>query len=31
MTKEEHIAYWRKTASHDLESAASMFKSKRYD
>jgi HEPN domain-containing protein len=31
MTKEEHIAYWLKTAEHDLEAAESMFESKRYD
>ncbi|MDZ7363067.1 MAG: HEPN domain-containing protein [candidate division KSB1 bacterium] len=31
MTKEEHIAYWLKTAEHDLEAAESLFESKRYD
>jgi len=31
MTKEEHITYWRKSAQHDLESAGSMFESRRYD
>jgi len=31
MTKEEHIAYWLKTAEHDLEAAESRFESKRYD
>jgi len=31
MTKDEHIAYWRKSSEHDLESAITMFESKRYD
>jgi len=31
MKKEEHITYWKKSAYHDLESAVSMFGSKRYD
>lgn len=30
MQKKEHITYWQKSAQHDLESAESMFKSKRY-
>ncbi|OQY11506.1 MAG: hypothetical protein B6I31_04820 [Desulfobacteraceae bacterium 4572_19] len=31
MKKEEHIKYWLKSAKHDLESAESMFQSKKYD
>ena len=31
MTKEEHIKYWRESASHDLESAESLFESGKYD
>lgn len=31
MTKDEHINYWRKSSEHDLESATSMFDSRRYD
>lgn len=31
MTKEEHIKYWRASAQHDLETAAAIYKSKRYD
>ncbi len=31
MTKDEHITYWRKSAEHDLESAKSMFESKRHE
>ena len=29
MTKEEHITYWHESALHDLESAESMFESKK--
>lgn len=31
MTKEEHRRYWILSATHDLESAESMFDSQRYD
>lgn len=31
MTKEEHIKYWRDSAQHDLESAETIFTSRRYD
>ncbi len=31
MTKQEHIAYWLKSAEHDLEAANSIFASGRYD
>ncbi len=31
MTKDEHVAYWLKSASHDLDTAGSLFKSKKYD
>ena len=31
MTKEEHIAYWLKSAEHDLNAAESLFQSGKYD
>jgi HEPN domain-containing protein len=31
MTKEGHIKYWRESAQHDLESAESLFESKKFD
>jgi len=31
MTKEEHIAYWLKTAEHDFEVANHLFETGRYD
>ncbi|MBT3878979.1 MAG: HEPN domain-containing protein [Candidatus Scalindua sp.] len=31
MIKEEHIKYWLESAQHDLESAKTIFNSKRYD
>jgi HEPN domain-containing protein len=31
MTKEEHIAYWRESAYHDLESSEAIFGSGKYD
>jgi len=31
MTKEEHVAYWIESASHDLETAEHLFKSEKYD
>ena len=31
MTKEEHITYWLESAEHDLDTAESLFQSKKYD
>jgi HEPN domain-containing protein len=31
MDKKEHINYWLKSAKHDLKTAESLFKDKRYD
>lgn len=31
MTKEEHIAYWLKTAEHDFETAKHLFETGKYD
>jgi len=31
MTKEEHIAYWLKTAEHDFETAQHLFETGKYD
>lgn len=31
MSKDGHIAYWLEEAAHDLETAESLFQSKKYD